>query len=402
VRRHLKPTHESSLIFILAACSAVSSMATNLVLPALPEIRSHFHASIAAVQSMLSVYMIAFACSILVVGPLSDRWGRRPVLIGGMLIFAFGSLLAVAAPSLPVLVFARVVQALGAATGLVIARAVVGDLYEGAGLTQRLATLAMVAVAATSASPYVGGLVTVMGGWYGPLVLLTGIPLALALVCSRYLPETCDTLHRGLPVSAIWARSRAMLTDSHFLICVLQTGVIFSIFSVIITGTPYLLADVMHRSPTDFGLFYLLITVGYFFGNMKVSRSAHVLNGERTTAVGLWVQLGGSVVALSFALAGLVHPLWLFGPMLPMAFGQGIAMPTTTAKAISLAPGFSGIATSLLVFGQQFMGALSVQGMGWAASDSAVPILIFCTVASIAALLPVLISRPLERPFSRL
>src|SRR5690606_16302299 len=117
-----------SLIALIAACSATGSMATNLFLPALPQIREHFGVTLAAAQTMLSVYMVAFACSILMVGPLSDRFGRRPLMIGGLVVFACGSLIAVIAPTLSVLVAGRVVQAAGASAGVILARAIVGDL----------------------------------------------------------------------------------------------------------------------------------------------------------------------------------------------------------------------------------------------------------------------------------
>jgi DHA1 family bicyclomycin/chloramphenicol resistance-like MFS transporter len=372
-------------------------MATNLVLPALPEVRSHFGASMAGVQSILSVYMIAFACSLLIVGPMSDRWGRRPVLIGGLIVFAFGSLISAGAPSLAVLVFGRVIQAMGASVGIVISRAVAGDRYEGVELSRKIALLTVVAVGSTTASPFFGGLLSEATGWRGNFFVLAIVPLLLAAICGRVLPETRSSEHLGMPLAALLRSSRAVIAQPAFLISVLQSSLIFSIFMVFVTGTPHLMEHTFSRSPSDFGLYYMFISCGYFLGNLQVSRGHRGPDLERSTQIGLWMQLSFAVLGLIFVLAGLIHPIWLFGPMLPLSFGQGLAMPHVTAKAVSLAPGYAGVAASLLGFSQQALSAISVQGMGWAPSDTAIPVMIYCVVAAFIALLPVLLIRPIAR-----
>lgn len=389
--------HGRSLIVLIAACSATGSMATNLFLPALPQIREHYGVSLAAAQTMLSVYMVAFACSILMVGPLSDRLGRRPLMIGGLIVFACGSLVAVIAPTLSVLVAGRVVQAAGASAGVILARAIVGDLFEGPDLARRIATLTMVVVGAMTASPYVGGLITEFVDWRGLFWVQFVIGAVFAAVCWRLLPETRRTEHMSATPGALWRSGRAVLSKPAFFTSVLQSGAIYTVFIVFVSITPYIMAGTLGRPATEFGLYFMLITGGYFLGNLQVSKRAHATNIGRTTSFGLWLQLAGAMLALGFAMAGLTHPAWLFGPMLPLAFGQGLAMPHVTAKAVELAPGNAGIAASLLGFAQQLMAGLSVQAMGWASTDSAVPLMLFCTAASAVALLPVLLARPQRR-----
>lgn len=378
---------DRSLIFLLAACGGIASVATNLFLPALPQIQAYFGATLAAAQSILSVYMMAFAGSILVVGPLSDRFGRRPVMIGGLLVFAVGSMMAVASNTLATLVFGRIVQAAGASAGLILSRAIVGDLYEGAALARRMAMLTMVVIASTTASPFLGGLIADAFGWHGAFWVQAGAGVLFAAACWWRLPETRSQAHRSGGFAGMLVSGRQVLSQPAFFAYVLQSGVIFSIFMVFVSITPYIMSR-LDRPASEFGLYYMLLAGGYFLGNMHVSRRAHAGNVERTTHLGLALQLAAAVVGLGLVFGGLTHPIWIFGPMLPMAFGQGLAMPNLMARVLELAPGYAGVATSLLTFAQQIMAAFAVQAMGWAPTDSAVPLLLFCTAAALLALVP--------------
>jgi DHA1 family bicyclomycin/chloramphenicol resistance-like MFS transporter len=257
--------------------------------------------------------------------------------------------------------------------------------------------LTVVAVGATTASPFLGGLLSEAAGWRGNFIVLALVPLLLGVVCWRMLPESRRPEHLGMPIAALLRSSRAVLAQPAFLIYVLQSSLIFSIFMVFVTGTPHLMEGTLKRSASDFGLYYMLISCGYFLGNLQVSRGSRGHDLERATQVGLWMQLAFAVLGLAFVLTGLMHPIWIFGPMLPLSFGQGLAMPHVTAKAVSLAPGYAGVAVSLLGFSQQTLSAISVQAMGWAPTDTAVPVMIYCVGAAFVALLPVLLTRSIAR-----
>jgi DHA1 family bicyclomycin/chloramphenicol resistance-like MFS transporter len=169
--------------------------------------------------------------------------------------------------------------------------------------------------------------------------------------------------------------------------------VIYAVFLVFLAVAPYLLAESLGRPATDFGLYYMLISAGYFLGNLYVTRRGSATSPARVTSVGLWLQFGSAAAGLGFVLAGLNHPAWLFGPMLPLAFGQGLALPHITARAVSMAPRQAGTASSFVGFSQQAMAAVSVQGMGFASTATAVPVMLYCTVASGLALLPLFVFR---------
>jgi DHA1 family bicyclomycin/chloramphenicol resistance-like MFS transporter len=163
--------------------------------------------------------------------------------------------------------------------------------------------------------------------------------------------------------------------------CVLQSSVIYATFLVFISLAPYVMVSALGRSPTEFGLYYLFIAVGYFLGNWSVSRLMGRHDVHWMVVTGVLIAFGSSAVALGCAALGLDHPLWIFLPISVLAFGQGLALPNVTATAVALAPESAGIASSTLGFLQQILGAFCVQWMGRFATDTSYPMLVFCAAA---------------------
>lgn len=388
------------MIALLAACTSTGPIATNLFLPALPAIRADLRVDVAASQTTLSAYLLAYAIAILVSGPVSDRFGRRPLMQIGLAIFGLGSLVGVWAPTLPWLVAGRVVQAIGAATAMTVARAVMGDLFQGGQLASRMALLTLVMVIGTTISPLIGGAITESLSWHAGFWALGAMGLVLLLLTSALLPETrrrSGAVHDDGFVGA----TREMLAHPVFFGYALQAGVIYGVFLVFIAVAPYLMTETLGRPATDFGLYYMLISAGYFLGNLYVTRFGTSASPHRVTAVGLWLQFASAAAGLGFVLAGMMHPAWLFGPMFPLAFGQGLALPHITARGISLAPHHAGTAASVMGFSQQAVAAISVQAMGFASTATALPVMLYCTIASGLALIPLFAFREPRLAHSR-
>jgi len=375
------------MIALLAACTSTGPIATNLFLPALPSIRADLRIDVAASQTTLSAYLFAYACAILVSGPVSDRFGRRPLMRIGLAIFGAGSLAGVWAPTLPWLVAGRIVQAIGAATAMTVARAVMGDLFQGGQLASRMALLTLVMVIGTTISPLIGGVITESLSWHAGFWALAAMALLLLVLTSAQLPET-RRKSGGAHDDGLTGAAREMLAHPVFFGYALQAGVIYGVFLVFIALAPYIMAESLGRPATDFGLYYMLISSGYFLGNLYVTRFGASSSARRVTATGLWLQFAGAAAGLGFVLAGFTHPLWLFGPMFPLAMGQGLALPHVTARGISLAPHHPGSAASVMGFSQQAVAAISVQAMGFAPTETAVPVMLYCTMASGLGLIP--------------
>ncbi|MFO1406151.1 MAG: multidrug effflux MFS transporter [Steroidobacteraceae bacterium] len=376
----IRPLGERGLRLLLAAITALGPIATNLYLPALPAVRDHFGASVAAVQSTFSVSLVTFAIGLLVWGPISDRWGRRTAILAGLGIMMAGATLSILAPDLHWLVVGRGLQAFGTATGLVTARAIVVDRHPADGMAKQLASLTMVSVLANSLAPVAGGYLVEWFDWRSVFVALLAATGAVVWFVWRSLPETRATGRtppRGREMLATVGR---LARQPLFVGCVLQCAAIYATFLVFISLLPYVMVSALHRPGTEFGYYYLFIGGGYFLGNWSVGRYALRRDPHWMVVLGIGLTASGSAAALVFAWLGFAHPLAIFLPIAVLAYGQGLALPNVTAAAVSLTPHHAGVASSLVGFLQQMVGAACVQWMGHYPTDTALPMLTFCAV----------------------
>jgi MFS transporter, DHA1 family, multidrug resistance protein len=380
------PRSDRGLLLLLAGCSALGPVATLLVLPALPIIRADFAVSTAATQTVISSSLMAFAAGILVGGPLSDRYGRRPAMLGGLLLFLVGTLMCAAAPTMSALVTGRVIQALGSSMALVVARAVIGDTYRDWRLARALANQTLFMMMGTTISPYLGGIGAEYFGWQSVFLILLAAGFVTLIAAWRALPETRVPSDSARTFAGIAKASATVLRNRLFFACALDSSVIYAVYLVFISIAPYVMAEMFNRPATEFGLWCLLISAGYFAGNLYVSRRGNALNMPRLAQIGSRLQAGSAVVALGCVLLGFTHPAFWFLPMLPLAIGQGLTLPHVMATAVQLSPANAGVASSLLGFSQQAVTALSVQAMAFAPTDSPVPVLAFCAALSLLSL----------------
>ena len=379
------PLSDRALLLLLAAVTALGPIATNLYLPALPAVREYFGATVAGVQATFSVSLVTFSFGVLAWGPISDRFGRRTAVLAGLAILVTGALISLGAQSLGWLILGRGIQAFGTATGLVVARAIVVDLYPADRMARMLANLTMVAVLGNSLAPVLGGFLAEGLGWraiFGALVIAAA---TVGLVVWRRLPETRPQMDRPTHGREMVAVAWSLIRMPMFTGCMLQGAAVYATFLVLISLTPYVMISALGRAPTEFGFYYLFIAAGYFFGNWSVSRfMAHhdlhwmVLLGVALTAI-------GACAALGFVALGFAHPLWIFVPMAVLSYGQGLALPNLSATAVSLAPQHAGVASSSIGFLQQIIGAVCVQWMGHFPTDTAMPMLTFCAATCVLA-----------------
>ena len=388
-----QPRSDRTVVALLATISAAGPIALNIYLPALPAVHTAFDAPVSQVQLTLSVALLAFAIGQLIFGPLSDRFGRRPAVLCGLAVFCVGTLLCLAAPTLHWLIAGRAIQALGSSAGLIVSRAIVSDLYPREKMVQMIAYLTMVMVIAPTVSPLLGGVLVVTFGWKSLFVFMAGAGVIILWIAWRLLPETRRPVEQHPDLAAMVRAAVTLLKRPVFAGYMLQGVIIFTVYLVFISIAPYVMVTGLGRPPTEYGSYFLLIAGGYFLGNWSVTRFAARRGSQSLLRIGVGIAATATVVALALSTVGLTHPLWLFVPVGAMAFGQGVALPNVTASAVSLAPESAGMASSLLGFAQQLIGALCVQWLSTYPVETALPMLTFCASASIFALVALWISR---------
>ncbi len=347
---------------ILIAVTAVGPMALNIFIPSMPGIQQVFETDYATVQLTLTLYLAATAIAQLLVGPLSDRFGRRPIVLGGMLLFTLASLGSLAATSIGALILARIVQAVGACTGMALSRAMVRDMHEQDAAASRMAYIMMAMVLAPMLAPALGGWLDVLFDWRASFVVLTLCGVLVTVWAWHSLHETHFQL-RSLPgpaglVGDYLRLLRLPLFISYAGTLAFSSGMFFSFLA----GAPYIMVNLMERSPGEYGLYFIMISLGYMSGNFLSGRLSQRLGGLRMIATGCGLALVGA--GLLVTLSDSMHPLALFGPMVLVTFSNGLTMPNATAGAVGVQPGMFGAASGLAGFLQISTGALATLVVG--------------------------------------
>jgi DHA1 family bicyclomycin/chloramphenicol resistance-like MFS transporter len=330
-----------------------------MLVPALPHLAMSFGRDISLAQMTVSLYMVGIACSQLVMGPLSDRFGRRPVLLAGLGLMVIASAACIFAQTLPQLIAARFFQALGGATGMVVSRAIIRDLYHRERISSMISLVIAVMMIAQMLSPLTGGLLETAFGWRAIFYVVTAASLATAAAIALALPET--RLHRSGKggfrgdVGSL-LRSRAFI--GYMLCQVLASQIIFTFAG----GGPYIVVTHMGRTGAEYGAWFATTGFAYLVGNLFCVRFAPRYRLEKLIWFGLALQLAGSLLNLIWGVTGLNQvPSWLFGTQMLVMFANAFVMSNSAAGAISVRPDAAGTASGAMGFLQMGVGSFLSQ-----------------------------------------
>ncbi len=374
------------LILLLAAVSALGPIAMQILLPAIPLIKERFDVSTGVAQLTLSLSMAAIALATLAYGPLSDRYGRRPVLIAGISITIVGSLACIVAPTISLLIAGRIVQAAGGAVGLVVARAIVRDVYDARESASVIATLVMVMVVLPMLSPAVGGELMVRFDWHAVFYLVSALALVMLGLLLWSLPETLKTPVPFAGVKELLGNYGTLLRNPVFRGYGLSVAFVSVVFFSFISAAPEIMVSVLKRPATEYGYYFISVPLGFMIGNYVTRHFGRRAGIHRMIDYGSRISIAGIALAVALHALGFTHPASLFFPVALAIFGNGITLPNAQAGAINAAPHMAGSASGLTGFMQMGFSAVAAQAVALIFNGTVYPMLALMGAASIASL----------------
>ncbi|MQX36247.1 Bcr/CflA family efflux MFS transporter [Roseospira navarrensis] len=343
---------------LLTALVAFGPVSTDLYLPSLPAMVDAFGTSVSRAQLTLSMFMAGFAVGMLIYGPLADRFGRRPVLLGGILVYVAASIACLVADGIDALIAARFFQAVGACCGPVIGRAVVRDVHDRAQAARMLSTMASAMALAPAIAPIVGGWMFTLFGWRANFVLLTLFGVAVLVATWRLLGETNRHKDPGaLRPARVIGTFGLLLRNRTFLGYTLVVSFGFAGLFSFISGSSFVIIDVLGLPPQYFGFAFMAVVVGYIIGAFSGGRLSGRVGIDRLLALGtaLAVVAGGAAAVLSWL--GLQSLATLIPFISVYFFATAWIIPLGTAGAMGPFPRIAGAVSSLLGFIQMTIGA---------------------------------------------
>ena len=382
------------LIVGSAIIGSIGTFSLHVLLPALPAIAAAMRVPAHAAQLLISLSILSIALGNLMVAPLSDRYGRRRTVLFSLGLFVIGSAAGIIAPTLDLLVLARVLQAFGGGAAMSVMRATILDHFGPARAASALAATATAILVAPMLAPTLGGLVLELLDWRAVFALSGILGFSVFLFASRNLRDTRKADPAAGPSLRYWSSYRRLLGSREYIAFLVFGSCMVSMVYTFVTGAPYVAIDVLGVSPARFGLLLFFPAVASFAGFMVAARVTGRVGGQRMMRMGAIIAFAGTLSMAGLALAGVWHPLALFIPGMAIGFANAIAAPSSTIGAISRDPTIAGAASGLLGFLQLVTAAASTQLVAALTGHSPVPLTIVLLGLCLVALLAL---RPLAR-----
>jgi DHA1 family bicyclomycin/chloramphenicol resistance-like MFS transporter len=360
------------MLLLLVAMTGVAPISLYMLVPALPVLATTFGRDIGVAQMTVSLYMVGIACSQIIMGPLSDRFGRRPVLLAGLGLMVLASAACIFAENLPQLIAARFLQALGGATGMVVSRAIIRDLYSRERISSMISLVIAVMMIAQMLSPLTGGLLETAFGWRSIFYVITAASLVIAVAIALTLPETRrDRTEAGGFRGDVGSLFKSRAFVGYLLCQVLASQIIFAFAG----GGPYIVVLQMGRTSAEYGAWFATTGFAYLIGNLFCVRFAPRHSLEKLIWFGLALQFTGAALNLLWGVTGFNQaPSWLFGTQMIVMFANAFVMSNSAAGAISIRPDAAGTASGAMGFLQMGIGSLVSQFGAYLGGHFATPV----------------------------
>jgi DHA1 family bicyclomycin/chloramphenicol resistance-like MFS transporter len=375
----------ASQIAVLAGLAALGTLATNILLPSLPQMAGALHVSSATVTSAITVFLAIFALGQLVVGPISDSYGRRWPVLAGFAVFVVGSVWCASSSTLTSLLIGRSIQAIGACSTSVLSRAIARDLFSGAALARAMALIMIAMAAAPGFSPLLGGALEHFWGWRSEFIFVAIFAAVGAIAYGSILGETHRSIRAPLHPLAIAKAYGDLLRDRRFVVPAATVSLIMGGLFSMFAASPRILIEAMHFTPIELGFFFAGTVLVVFAAGMLATQLASRLGLDRSIRLGLFAATAGGIAVLTISV---IKPTFLpfLGSVCVFLLGMGIVNPLGTAHALSPFGQRAGAASALLGFWQMMGAALGVFLTANISNDATFSLGIVLIASSILAL----------------
>ena len=381
--------HPESLAIgaLLTVLVALGQISISLYVPSMPSLVAEMGTSAERVGLTLSFFFVGFAMAQLVYGPLSDRFGRRPVLLGGVMFYLAASLVCATATTIEALIAARVVQGMGACVGPVLGRAIVRDIYGRKRAAQVLAYIGLAFAISPALTPIIGGYVQVWLGWRANFYLLTILAILVLWAVWLLLDETNRRPDPdALRPSAMARNYVGMLRTPEYVGYLLSVAFVFAGLMTYVVVAPFVFIDTIGLTPDAFGLVNMFNVVGFLIGTLAAGRLTLKVGLERMVGAGIVLCLLGAAAMAGTALAGHVSAAAIVWPLVVFTAGMGMVFPNAMAGAMGPFPRATGAASALLGFSQMTLAAAVTALAGWLPHTTHLSMGLIMTGASALAL----------------
>jgi len=341
---------------LIVAITACGTLGMHLIIPALPDTADALGVSAGTIQLTITLYLIGLAIGQLLYGPVSDRLGRRPVLIAGLSLFTLAGIATTAAPNASTLVVARILQSVGACAGLVLGRAIVRDSATADRAAARLAMLTLVMSAAPAIAPVLGGYATAWWGWRSAFALLAIVGAVTLGLTVAMLPET-NALQASARASMLLGSLR-LFRSRAFCGYVLGGACTTTSFYAFMAASPFILVNLLRQPAERVGLYYLLLMAGVAAGSLSANRLAGRIRTQTALRLANGLAIAGAAGFLLADLLGWLSVATVIAPVVLFMVGAGMASPFALSGAVSVNPHAIGAASGLYGFTQMAYGAL--------------------------------------------
>jgi len=348
VENHVKPVWLDKTtpphVFTLVAIAGIGALSMNIFLPALPAMASFFDVDYALIQLAISAYLGVVALLQIIIGPLSDRYGRRPVLLGGLGIFVVATLGCVLSTNVETLLGFRMLQA-AVASGIVLSRAIVRDMVPPEKAASMIGYVTMGMSIMPMIGPALGGVLNDAFGWQSSFIMLGVSGLLVLFLIYADLGETNQ--HKSASFAAQFRAYPDLIRARRFWGYTLTAGFASGAFFSFLGGAPFISKEILGLTATEMGGYFSIVAFGYMLGNFFSGRYSQRAGINRMMVAGSVVATFGALISLGLFELGLLHPLSLFGPMLFVGVGNGMTLPNANAGIVSVRPHLAGSASGL-------------------------------------------------------